>query len=586
MKQFLKYTLATVTGLVLVGMLLGIIGFVSLLGIAAFNKQKPTITEGTVLHIKLSGVMSDRTQESPFSNLLGADQLQPLSLATLRKALDVAATNDKIRGIYLEGGLLQSDVASAQELRGLIENFRKTSHKFVMAYADTYGQAAYYVASAADKVYVNPGGMIDWHGLAAMPVFYTDLLKKAGVKVQTFRVGTYKSYVEPFTRTEMSEANREQTESYIRSLWSHMLKETARGRRIIPARLDTLANHYAIFSDPQQYVGQRMADSLYYADHVRARLRRLAGADKINLVSPEELARLYEPDPADDRIAVYYAAGSIVDESVSSWNTADQIVGKNVVSDFDKLAHDDDVKAVVIRINSGGGSAYASEQMWHAMQLLKQKKPVVVSMGGAAASGGYYMACGANRIIAMPTTITGSIGIFGMVPDASELLTEKLGLRNDVVKTNDAADFGNIYRPFNAAESAALQGYVNRGYALFLKRVAQGRGMTTEAVDRIAQGRVWTGEQALRLKLVDQLGNLDDAIRAAAQLARLTDYGVDEYPAPVNWMNNLAGELKEDYLERELKSALGLYYEPLRTLRELQHSSPVQARLPYLPYAF
>ena len=247
-------------------------------------------------------------------------------------------------------------------------------------------------------------------------------------------------------------------------------------------------------------------------------------------MSPEELARLYEPDPADDRIAVYYAAGSIVDESVSSWNTADQIVGKNVVSDFDKLAHDDDVKAVVVRINSGGGSAYASEQMWHAMQLLKQKKPVVVSMGGAAASGGYYMACGANRIIAMPTTITGSIGIFGMVPDASELLTEKLGLRNDVVKTNDAADFGNIYRPFNAAESAALQGYVNRGYALFLKRVAQGRGMTTEAVDRIAQGRVWTGEQALRLKLVDQLGNLDDAIRTAAQLARLTDYGVDEYP--------------------------------------------------------
>lgn len=380
----------------------------------------------------------------------------------------------------------------------------------------------------------------------------------------------------------MSEANREQISSYVNSIWTNIKNETSRSRRLTPAKLDTIANHYAIFNDQQQYVQQRMVDSLYYIDNMRAKLRSLAKTDKVKLISPEELARLYKPESADDRIAVYYAAGSIIDESVSSWTNEEQIVGKDVVSDFDKLAHDKNIKAVVVRINSGGGSAYASEQMWHAMQLLKKAKPVVVSMSGAAASGGYYMSCGANRIIAMPTTITGSIGIFGMIPDASELLTQKLGLHVDVVKTNDAADFGNIYRPFNAAESAALQGYVNRGYALFLKRVAQGRGMTTQQVDKIAQGRVWTGEQALKLKLVDRLGNLDDAIAEAAKLAKLKKYGVDEYPEPANWMSDFTKQIKENYMERELKNTLGLYYEPIRTLQQLQNSSRVQARLPYL----
>ncbi len=582
MKQFLKYTMATVVGLVLVGIIFTVLGIATLFSMAAFQEKDPTLTEGTVLHIKLSGSLVDRAQASPFATLLGSDQIQTQGLATLRKALDVAAENDKVKGVYLEAGILQSDVATLQELRGLLNDFKKKSKKFVVAYGDTYGQAAYYVASAADQVYVNPAGMIDWHGMAAMPVFYTDLLKKVGVKVQTFRVGTYKSYVEPFTRTDMSEANREQISSYVNSIWTNIKNETSRSRRLTPAKLDTITNHYAIFNDQQQYVQQRMVDSLYYIDNMRAKLRSLAKTDKVKLISPEELARLYKPESADDRIAVYYAAGSIIDESVSSWTNEEQIVGKDVVSDFDKLAHDKNIKAVVVRINSGGGSAYASEQMWHAMQLLKKAKPVVVSMSGAAASGGYYMSCGANRIIAMPTTITGSIGIFGMIPDASELLTQKLGLHVDVVKTNDAADFGNIYRPFNAAESAALQGYVNRGYALFLKRVAQGRGMTTQQVDKIAQGRVWTGEQALKLKLVDRLGNLDDAIAEAAKLAKLKKYGVDEYPEPANWMSDFTKQIKENYMERELKNTLGLYYEPIRTLQQLQNSSRVQARLPYL----
>lgn len=375
MKQFLKYTMATVVGLVLVGIIFTVLGIATLFSMAAFQEKDPTLTEGTVLHIKLSGSLVDRAQASPFATLLGSDQIQTQGLATLRKALDVAAENDKVKGVYLEAGILQSDVATLQELRGLLNDFKKKSKKFVVAYGDTYGQAAYYVASAADQVYVNPAGMIDWHGMAAMPVFYTDLLKKVGVKVQTFRVGTYKSYVEPFTRTDMSEANREQISSYVNSIWTNIKNETSRSRRLTPAKLDTIANHYAIFNDQQQYVQQRMVDSLYYIDNMRAKLRSLAKTDKVKLISPEELARLYKPESADDRIAVYYAAGSIIDESVSSWTNEEQIVGKDVVSDFDKLAHDKNIKAVVVRINSGGGSAYASEQMWHAMQLLKKPSP-------------------------------------------------------------------------------------------------------------------------------------------------------------------------------------------------------------------
>ena len=310
----------------------------------------------------------------------------------------------------------------------------------------------------------------------------------------------------------------------------------------------------------------------------------MAGTEKVNLVEAAEMAKLYEPAKADEKVAVYYAYGSIVDAATTGFGAGEaEIVGEKVVKDLDELMNNDEVKAVVLRINSGGGSAYASEQMWRAVQLLKQKKPVVVSMSGLAASGGYYMSCGADYIFADAMTLTGSIGIFGLVPDASGLLTEKLGLHFDVVKTNEAADFGATGRPFNAAESAAMQAHVERGYALFLKRVAEGRNMSVAAVDSIAQGRVWTGAQAVNLKLVDKLGGLDAAVAEAARRAKVKDYEVAAYPAAPSWMDGLMQQVQDDYLENRLQSFLGEYYQPLMFVGMLDGRPSLQARIPYDP---
>lgn len=369
-----------------------------------------------------------------------------------------------------------------------------------------------------------------------------------------------------------------------------MCKDVAASRRLAVDSLNAYADRYTTFADPKQYVATRLVDSLTYDDGVRQVLRACSKQDKVNFIDPAQLAKLdVAPTSGDGAIAVYYAEGDIVDEAAHTNFSGEmsQIVGSKVVADLDKLANDDKVKAVVLRINSGGGSAYASEQMWRAIQLLKQKKPVVVSMSGMAASGGYYMSCGADYIVAEPTTLTGSIGIFGMIPDASGLLTEKLGLHFDVVKTNKASDFGAMGRGFNADEAAAMQGYVNRGYRLFLSRVAAGRHMTPTQVDRIAQGRVWTGSQALGIKLVDKLGTLDDAIAVAAQRAGLKSYYLSSCPQKSSWIDQfLDSTVKRDYMEEKLQTALGEYYQPLRFvggLRSFDAKSCVQARMFYVP---
>ena len=401
--------------------------------------------------------------------------------------------------------------------------------------------------------------------------------------MQVFRVGTYKSFVEPYTRTDMSEANRAQVRSFIGDIWSSVCKDVAADRHISADSLNAYADRYTPLTEASEYVRMKLADRTAYADEVREQLRRLAGTSKLRLISPENLALHDEPAGGNGgEIAVYYAHGGIVGgEEGGMFGSGAQIVGPKVVADLDKLANNDNVKAVVLRINSGGGSAYASEQMWRAIQLLKKKKPVVVSMGGMAASGGYYMACSANHIIAEPTTLTGSIGIFGMVPDASELLTEKLGLNFDVVKTNEASDFGAMGRAFNAGESQAMQAYVDRGYALFLKRVAEGRKMKTSEVDSIAQGRVWTGAQALRIKLVDQLGTLNDAIAYAAKLAKVKDYGLGSYPQRTGWLDNVLKTYHDDYMEQQVRVALGEYYRPLRFVSSIKGTDCLQARLPF-----
>lgn len=588
MKQFFKYVLATIVGIACIGVFVSIMSFIMMGIMIASDSSKPTVEKGSVLHINLSGTINERSEDNPFSRILGNEVASNQGLDDMIKSIKVAKTNPSISGIYIEGGVLSADYATLQELRRTLADF-KQSKKFVLAYADSYTQGAYYVASVADKVIVNPSGMIDWHGIASQPMFYTDLMKKVGVKMQVFKVGTYKSAVEPFILTQMSDANREQVQAFVGDIWNNVCKEVAASRKLSVEALNSVADNYATFSDPKTYVQNHLADTLAYADGVRDKLRQLSKQDKVNLVEASELAKLDEPKSSSNgSIAVYYAQGDIVDQPASgNWaNNTPQIVGEKVVKDLDELANDDDVKAVVLRINSGGGSAYASEQMWRAVQLLKKKKPVIVSMSGMAASGGYYMSCGADYIVAEPTTLTGSIGIFGMVPDLSGLMTEKLGLHFDVVKTNKSSDFGTMSRPFNADEAAAMQGYVNRGYAQFLSRVAAGRHMTTDQVDKIAQGRVWTGSQALAIKLVDKLGSLDDAIAIASQRAHLKDYAVTSYPAPTSWMDKfMDATVKRDYMEEKMQAALGEYYAPLRfvsTLGQLDKRSCLQARSYYV----
>ena len=592
MKSFLKQVLAVIVGICSVGAFATLMFFVMLGVMLATGDEKQSVSDNSILRIKLTGTVVDRsTPNNPLNQLLGRSEASSQGLDVLIDAIKTAKSDKRIKGIYIEGGTMSSDFATLQELRGALVDF-KSSGKFIVSYADSYTQGAYYIASVGDRVLINPSGLLDWHGIAMQPMFWTGLMEKVGVKAQVFKVGTYKSAVEPFILKEMSPANREQVESMITDLWKETCTAVATSRKLSPDSLNAYADRYITLADGADYKRLKLVDDLTYVDQVREELRKRMNDKEVAFVSPEVVAAQAEDTGDDDnQVAVYYASGNIVDVAGSGalMGGGDEIIGSRVVEDLDKLANDKDVKAVVLRINSGGGSAYASEQMWRAVQLLKKKKPVVVSMGGMAASGGYYMSCGANYIVAEPTTLTGSIGIFGLIPDFSGLVKDKLGLRFDVVKTNKASDFGTLSRPFDAAESAALQAHVNRGYALFLKRVADGRTaaghkMTPEAVDHIAQGRVWTGNQALKNGLVDKIGTLNDAILKAEQLAQTKNPAVVRYPAPKSWMESFSKEEQEDdYFERKMKLVLGDYYEPLNFIQNVDRGNYLQARLFFYP---
>ena len=583
MKEFFKYVLATVVGIMLVGIFSFFMGLMMLVSLAISDNQKPMIEDNSILRISLSGTISDRASSNPWAILLGNDLAEQQGLDDMIKAIKVASEDEDIKGIYIEGGMLQSDFATLQELRKALLDF-KESGKFIIAYGENYTQGAYYVASVADKVLVNPSGMVDWHGLAAQPVFYKDLMEKVGVKMQIFRVGTYKSAVEPYMLSGMSPANREMTQSMLNNLWGNICKEVSASRHISTDSLNAYADRYQALAEPSNYVKQKLVDGLAYIDEVRKTLRNQLGGKKVNLVEASELAKLYDEGSSSSKIVVYYASGEIFGaEGNMSGLNGEQIIGKNVVEDLDALANDKKVKAVVLRVNSPGGSAYASEQIWHAVELLKKKKPVIVSMGGYAASGGYYISCGADYIISEPTTLTGSIGIFGMVPDASGLLEGKLGLHFDAVSTNKAYDLEPATGHLSPAAGAAMQAYVDRGYKLFISRVAAGRHMTAQRVNEIGQGRVWTGQQALALKLVDRLGTLDDAIAEAAKRAKLIDYEVTSSDIETNLFSDFLSNVQEDYLERKLKTVLGTYYDPLRFAESIRGRDALQARMFFEP---
>ena len=585
MKDFFKYVLATVTGIILVALIMGILSVISLVGLAASSASSTNVEDNSVFTLSLSGVLNERTQEDPIGMLTGQVS-ENLGLDNIISAIKKAKENEDIKGIYIEAGLFSSDTpASAHAIREALLDFKK-SGKWILAYADSYEQTTYYICSVADKIYLNPQGMVDWHGLAATPYFLKDLLAKFGVKYQLCKVGKYKSAPEMMTADGMSEPNREQVTAYLNGIWQVMLKEVSDSRKIPVDSLNAYADRFVTVAAPQEYVNLKLVDKLLYTDEVKAEVKQLLKLDadeEIAQLTLTEMEGVKGAKEKGDKVAVYYAYGEIIDSKpLDIIDTEHNIVATEVCKDLEKLANDDDVKAVVLRVNSPGGSAYASEQIWHSVMQLKAKKPVVVSMGGYAASGGYYISCAADYIIAEPTTVTGSIGIFGMFPDFSGLLTDKLGIKFDEVKTNKHSAFGTMARPFNAEEMALLDGYIGRGYELFRKRVADGRKQSVEAVEEIAQGRVWLATDAINIKLVDELGGLEKAVTKAAQLAKLSEYHATNYPEPTSWLENLLDmRTKKSYLDEQLRATLGEYYEPFSYVKSLNQRSAIQARLPY-----
>ena len=586
MKDFFKYMSATVVGLIVFTLITGIIGAMCIVGMIASGSSAKDVSDNSVMVINLSGMLNERS-ESTFMDEIGGNTVGTIGLDDVLAAIDKAEGNDKIKGIYIEAGMLSADsYASLTAIRNALLDFKK-SGKWIVAYGDVYTQGVYYVASVADKVFLNPSGQVDWHGIASQPIFLKDLMAKFGVKMQLAKVGAYKSAPEMFTADKMSDANREQVTAYINGLWQNVCKGVSESRKISVAQLNAYADSFVTLSDAKDFVKYKFVDKLIYTDGIKEEINKLLkkeADDDINTVSLADMKVVKGKEDKGEEIAIYYAYGDIVDsETGGMMSSGHSIVGKTVCQDLEDLMEDDDVKAVVLRINSGGGSAYASEQIWHYVEMLKKKKPVVVSMGGMAASGGYYISSGANWIVAEPTTLTGSIGIFGMFPDMSELLTQKLGVKFDEVKTNRHSAFGTPARPFNEEEMRYLNKYIDRGYNLFRQRVAQGRKMKVENVEKIAQGRVWLGQDALKIKLVDELGGLDKAIAKAAQLAKLKEYHTSAYPGKVDWLDQLLNKTSGgSYIKAQMRQSLGEYYEPFMLLKDMNNQSAIQARVPFM----
>ena len=476
--------------------------------------------------------------------------------------------------------------ASIEEIRNALVRFKQTG-KFVVAYGDNYTESDYYICSVADKIILNPQGMVDWHGLASQTIYFKDLLAQLGVDMEVFKVGTYKSAVEPYTSMEMSDENREQITAYITSIWDNMVDGVSLSRGISAKQLNEYADRYIAFEGAEASLTAGLVDTLLYMDGTKSYLKQLMDTeedDRLAVLTLDEVKNIQKNVPLDKSgniIAMYYAEGQIVDAPSTGMSTAPEIVGEKVSMDLRKLRDDETVKAVILRVNSPGGSAFASEQIWNEVVKLKEKKPVIVSMGDYAASGGYYISCAADTIIAQPNTITGSIGIFGMFPNPHKLINDKLKLNIETVKTNKLADFGSMSRPFNADERAIMQRYINQGYATFVKRCADGRSMSTSAIEAVAQGRVWTGEMAMELGLVDILGDIETAKEIAAEKAGIESYTLISYPKEQGAFDMLLTQAKESYIETRIGKVAGQFKDELNLIYNLENMNKLQARLPY-----
>lgn len=587
MKDFIKNVLATMVGMFGFFIVMGVIGMMSIIGMIASGNAAQNVEKNSVFVLNLSGTISEQGSENPLSMFTGDNSLNS-GLNDILSSIKKAKANDDIKGIYIEAGALAANYATLQEIRNALADFRK-SGKWIVAYGDFYTQGAYYVASVADKVYINPKGIVDWHGIGAQTMFYKDFMAKFGVKWEVVKVGTFKSATETFTEEKMSDANRLQTQTFIDGTWRNVCDAVSKSRGISVDSLNSYADSYLALQATETLVKAKMVDGMMYGDQVKdavKKMMKLENGDDIAQLTLNDMLNVKDGKVEGSEIAVYYAEGDIVQDpkAATMFGNNNYIASRKVCKDLEDLMNDDDVKAVVVRINSGGGDAYASEQMWHQMSELRKVKPVVVSMGDYAASGAYYMSAPASWIVAQPNTLTGSIGIFAVIPDLSGLVTTKLGVRFDEVKTNRNSTFGNLMaRPFNAEEKAMLQASVNRGYSLFRQRVAEGRRLPVESVEKIAQGRVWLATDALNIKLVDQLGGIDDAVKKAAELAKLKDYYTSDYPAAASWMDAMLNSMSSSgtYLDEQLRQTLGDFYQPFTVLRSIDKREAIQARIPY-----
>lgn len=584
MKDFLKFTLATVTGIIISSVVLFFISILVVFSMVSSSESETQVRKNSIMMLDLDGTLEERSQENPFDFLMGEDNSN-YGLDDILASIKKAKENDDIKGIYIQATSLDAGFASREEIRNALKDF-KESGKFIVAYGDQYTQGLYYLSSVADKVLLNPQGMIEWRGLAASPMFIKDLLSKIGIEMQIFKVGTYKSAVEPFISTEMSPANREQINAYLGSIWGKVTSDVAESRNVSVESLNAAADRMLMFHPAEETVKCGLVDTLIYKNDVRNYLKKMMGIDEddsmpvLGLKDMINVKKNVPKDKSGNVIAVYYAYGEITGGSSSS-STEATINPTKVIKDLRKLKDDEDVKAVVLRVNSPGGSAYGSEQIWYAVSELKKEKPVIVSMGDYAASGGYYISCNADTIVAEPTTLTGSIGIFGMFPNAKGL-TEKLGVNFDVVKTNEYADFGVMTRPMNDGEKGLMQMYVNNGYDLFLTRCSDGRGISKEDLDKIAQGRVWTGSKAKELGLVDELGGLDRALEIAIAKADLEGYTVLSYPKKESFFETLMNTKPDNYIKaRLLKGTIGEIYQQWGTLENFSSRDRLQARVPF-----
>lgn len=584
MKQFFKYVLATIVGIVISSiviflMFLGIVGAI----VSSADKKEVKVKPNSILYINLKQEIVDRGSDDPFKgfDFASFQPNSPIGLNQILKAVAIAKEDSNIKGILLELDAINAGAATTEEIRNALIDF-KSSGKFIYAYSDTYSQKAYYLASVADSVFLNPEGMVEWLGLRSEIMFFKKTLEKLGVEPQILRHGKFKSAVEPFMLDKMSPENREQTLTYISSIWNHWVKGISETRGIPADKLNSIANNMEIFN-AKKALDNRLIDGLIYKDELIATLKTKLGIEEKKDISSIELKKYFKaPEVAKrkfskDKIAVIYASGEI-----GMGKGGDDNIGSEDLSQtIRKARRDSSIKAIVFRINSPGGSALASEVIWREVDLTAKVKPVIVSMGDVAASGGYYIAAPATTIMANPTTITGSIGVFGLFFNLQKALDNKLGITVDVVKTNDHADFFSVFRPMTAEEKAVGQIFIEQTYQTFIGHVSAGRDIPVEQVDAIGQGRVWSGVNAKEIKLVDEFGGLTDAIKFAAQKAGLENYRLVELPKQKKFFEQLMEDMSTEAKAWMLKDELGLSFKAYNRIKSMLNNQGVQARLPY-----